>query len=130
VPVNQIGSAPVGFMSSSVVVLAYTVPAGMRFIFRSILQDWDGGALAAGDATWTVTDNAPTGLADVQGMPVQGLINVPVNLGSLLAGTRWPFARAYEFPSQHVIRSVATNNNLQSGNFASAFVGYLIPDLG
>jgi hypothetical protein len=130
VPVHQIAFIAAPAPSFSGVVLAYRVPAGMRFFMQSILQVYTAGAsFSPGAALWTVTDNSPTGLADSQAMPIQGLINLGVPLGSLAAGTRWPFDRAYEFSSDHLLQSVVQNVSLSGGFFVSGFFGYVVPDL-
>jgi len=116
------------------VVLSYQVPTGFRFFMPGILESFSGGAFNPGDLLWTVTVNQPTGIADTQGAPVQGLVNVPVPLGSWTFGTQWPFVRPYEFDEDSVVRSVCLNStgNVAAGApnlLVSGFFGFLVPTL-
>lgn len=118
----------------TVVVLTYTVPDGMRLFLRSLIQTYSGGAISPGDLLWTVTQNQPAGIADVQGAPVQGLISSPVPLGSWAFGIQWPFERVYEFAPNQVIRSTCQNStgNIPAGApnlLVSGFFGWLVPDV-
>lgn len=139
--VNQISSgvlAVVPPIGSTVVTLAYRVPSGSRFFLMGIIQNVYGAsggplAMSPGDITWTVDKNRPVGIGDTQGMGIQGLINVPIPLGSFPFGVIWRFSRAYEFEPLDLIQSKATN--VASGNvgapntFVSAFIGYRLPVL-
>lgn len=127
IPIHQIDFVAAPVAGDSAVVLAYTVPEGFAFFLRSILQVFSGGNIIAGDATWTVRINTVDAVSDAQAMPVQGLIDVPVPLGSISSGNQWPFARAYEFAPLDVVESVVTNVNLGAGTFVSGFFGYLVP---
>lgn len=136
IPIHQINSPAIAVpvMGASVAVLTYQVPDGMRLFLRAIIQNYSGGAIAPGDLLWTLTQNEPVGIADIQGAPVQGLISVPVPLGSWVYGVQWEFERAYEFPPNQVIRSMCLNStgNVQSGPgnwLISGFFGYLVPDV-
>ncbi len=78
--------------------------------------------------------NSCTVIADTQGMGVQGLIAVPIPLGSFAFGVIWKFERAYEFEPLDFIQSKATNvasAGVGPGNpLISAFLGYRIPVVG
>lgn len=126
--VNFIASPGAGIPT---VVLSYKVPSGKRFVLRAILQVYlGGGAFNPGDALWTVTQNETIGSTTAQSAPVQGLVNVPIPLGSIAAGNQWPFARAYEFGALTVVRSVVETVNVGGvGFFASGFFGYTVPDV-
>lgn len=131
-PVHQVDFIPAPGAGVAGVVLTYQVPTGKRFIMRAILQVYisGGGAFNPGDALWTVTENTTAGSLTVQSTPVQGLVNVPIPLGSIQAGNQWPFARAYEFGSLTVVRSVVTPVNVGGlGFFVSGFFGYLVPPI-
>jgi len=136
IPVNQITQTPVGVpaIGLTAVALAYRVPSGYQFIMTGIVQNIYGSAVNPGDVTWTVDRNKPVGIADSQGMGVQGLINVPVPLGSFPFGVIWEFKRPYEFEPLDLVQSKATN--VASGGVGlpnaliSAFLGYLIPVVG
>jgi hypothetical protein len=133
-PVHQITLTPVAVPAAgaTVVVLAYQVPSGFKFIMEVILQTYTPGAFVPGDVLWTVDLNAPVGIADIQGAVIQGLTRVPIPLGSWIYGTQWKFARAYEFEPLSLLQSKARNVNLPAGapNYLiSGFFGYLIPAL-
>jgi hypothetical protein len=137
-PVNEITRAAalptVPAIGSTVVALAYRVPSGSRFIMTGIIQNAFGGLVMPGDLTWTVDKNAPVGIADFQGMGVQGLINIPIALGSFAFGVIWEFKRPYEFEPLDLIQSKVTNvasGGVGPGNpVLSAFLGYRIPVVG
>lgn len=132
IPVNQTASVVVPAMGSTVTVLTYSVPDGMRLILRGILQAYSGGAFNPGDGLWTVTQNAPASISDTQGAPVQGLISVPIPYGAWQYGKYWRFERPYEFDQETVVRSTFKNVNLGAGApnwLVSGFMGYLIPVL-
>jgi hypothetical protein len=129
IPVHEISYIAAPAAGASGVVLGYQVPEGFAFFLRSILQVFTGGAFSPGDATWTVNVNSTAGLSDVQAMPVQGLIAVRVQLGSLAAGNQWPLPRAYEFGSLDLVQSVVANVNAAGGFFVSGFFGYLVPTI-
>ena len=137
-PVNEITRAAVlptvPAIGATVVALAYRVPSGSRFIMTGIIQNAFGGAINPGDLTWTVDVNAPVGIADFQGMGKQGLINIPIPLGSFVFGVIWEFKRPYEFEPLDLIQSKVTNvasGNVGPGNpVLSAFLGYRVPVVG
>jgi len=136
-PVNQItqGLPPaIPAIGSSAVALAYRVPSGSRFFLTGIVQNAFGGLINPGDILWTVDNNRPVGIADFQGMGVQGLISVPVPLGSFPFGVIWEFARPYEFEPLDLIQSKALNvsaGSVGAGTFlVSAFIGFRVPVVG
>lgn len=129
-PVHEIGTIETPDQGSTAVVLTYTVPSGYRFYLRAIVQNYVGGAFVPGDALWTIDRNRPVGIADIQGQPEQGLVAVPVEVGSLKPFSSDKFWRAYEFEELDVVRSKGTNVNLGVGApnfFVSAFLGYIVP---
>ena len=138
IPVNAITQTPVAIAAPATVteVLKYTVESGMRFIMTGIIENaYQGNAVTftPGDGFWTVDKNTPVGISSTQKMPVQGLVNTPVPLGSFLFGVIWQFKRPYEFEALDVVRSKFVNVNLASGapNYLmSAFLGYLLPVTG
>ena len=77
---------------------------------------------------WTVDKDAV--IPNVQGQPIQGLIQTPVPLGSFLRGVKWPLPRAYEFAPFTILRSTVVNQTLAGGAFVSGFFGYLVPAIG
>jgi hypothetical protein len=100
---------------------------------RAIIQAFVGGAFLPGDATWTIDRNTPVGIPNLQGQPEQGLINVPVPIGSFAPFAPDRFERCYEFEELDDVRSKATNVNLGVGSpnfFTSGFFGYLVPMIG
>lgn len=126
--VNLIAIANSLTAGSLLPVLSYTVPLGMRFFLEGILQDFAGAAFNPGDALWTIDRNASP--LSLQSSYVQGLIQVPVPLGSFTARRQWWFKRAYEFGPNELVRSTVINVNLGvgAGNvFISGFFGYLVP---
>src|ERR1035437_6638749 len=132
-PVHVIGTALVPAQASQVVVLAYPVPSGFRFYLRGIIQTYEGGNFVPGDALWTIARKTPVGVANFQAQPEQGLVAVPVQVGSFVPFMADRFERAYEFEPLDVVRSKATNVNLTAGSpnwFKSGFFGYLVPDVG
>ena len=136
-PVNEItrGTLPVvGAIGATVVALSYRVPSGSRFFLTGIIQNVYGSTPNPGAITWTVDVNRPVGIADTQGMGVQGLIAVPIPLGSFAYGVIWEFKRAYEFEPLDFLQSKATNvssGGVGPGNaLISAFLGYRIPVVG
>src|ERR1035437_10236054 len=131
-PVHVIGTALVPAQASQVVVLAYPVPSGFRFYLRGIIQTYEGGNFVPGDALWTIDGNTPVGVANYQAQPEQGLVAVPVRVGSFSPWTVDEFARAYEFEPLDIVRSKATNVAVGVGNpnyFSTGFFGYLVPDV-
>jgi hypothetical protein len=132
-PVHVIAFAPTPAALATVEILKYPVPSGYRFYLRAIVQGYVGGAFLPGDATWTIDRNTPIGIPTLQGQPEQGLINVPVQLGSFTASSPWILPRAYEFEELDDVRSKGTNVNLGVGIpnfFMSGFFGYLVPMIG
>ena len=132
VPVNQITQTPVAVpaASATAVVLALRVPSGMRFIMTGLVQNIYGATFTPGDGTWTVDKNTPVGIADAQRMPMQGLVNIPVPLGSFDTGIPWRFARPYEFEPLDLVQSKFTNATSGATLLVSAFLGYLLPVTG
>jgi hypothetical protein len=131
-PVHVVGSVVTPALNSQVVVLAYPVPSGFRFYLRGIIQSYEGGALGSGKALWTIDRNTPLGLANVQAQPEQGLVAIPLQLGSFSPFKINEFYRAYEFEPLDVVRSKATNVGLGVGDpnyFDTGFFGYLVPDV-
>lgn len=123
--VNERRSIAAPALGATAVVLAYNVPSGRRLILQGILQVYTGGAFVPGDALWTVDVDTPVGVANIQALPVQGLVNVPFPLGSDQLGTFWPFQKPYVFGPLSLVQSKVTNVNLGGGAFTSAFVGFL-----
>jgi hypothetical protein len=139
-PVHRINSvvtpdtvANVGAVAATVIVLEYQVPSGFRFYLRGLIQTYEGGNFVSGQALWTIDRNTPVGVANFQAQPEQGLVAVPVRVGSFAPFTMDEFARAYEFEPLDIVRSKATNVALGVGDpnyFSTGFFGYLVPDVG
>jgi hypothetical protein len=132
-PVHAIGTVPTPAQGSSAAVLLYSVPSGYRFYLRSIIQQYVGGAILPNDAFWTIDRNTPVGIPTLQGQPEQGLINVPVPVGSFSPFSPDRFERCYEFEELDDVRSKALNVSLGVGApnfFTSGFFGYLVPMIG
>jgi len=132
-PVNQITLTPavVPAMGSQVLVLAYKVPSGKRFILTGVIENIFGVSFTPGDGTWTIDKNTPIGIPDSQKMPMQGLVNTPVQLGSFASGRPWRFPRPYEFEPLDLVQSKFSNVvGIGGGTLLSAFLGYLIPVVG
>ena len=130
IPVERLASIASPAVNTLTPVLMYLVPSGFRFFLEELLQDFEGAAIAPGDALWTVDRDAQ--LPNVQGAPVQGFIAVPVPLGSLARGAKWPLPRAYEFAPLTTLRSTVINQHLGVGlpnAFTSGFFGYLLPEV-
>lgn len=131
-PVHVIGSVVTPALAATVVVLAYQVPSGFRFYLRGIIQTYEGGNFVPGQALWTIDRNTPVGVANFQAQPEQGLVAVPVRVGSFSPWTVDQFERAYEFEPLDIVRSKATNVAVGVGNpnyFSTGFFGYLVPDV-
>lgn len=119
-------ATPVPAPGSTVTIATFLVPSGQKFFMLGIWLCFDG-AFNPGDSLFTVTEN-PNGGS--QANPVQGLIQVPVPLGSWKNGTMWMFERAYEFASLSLLTAMAKNVNLTSPNtnsYVAGFFGYLVP---
>ncbi len=136
IPVNATDAVVTPALAAVAEILTYKVPSGYRFIMTGVVLSYINtgglGPFVPGDALWTVDLNTPTGVANIQASPVQGLTAVKMPLGSFTAGNVWWFARAYEFAPLDVLRSKATNVALGVGDpnyFASAFLGWLLPAL-
>src|ERR1035437_2635542 len=106
-PVHVIGSVVTPALAATVIVLAYQVPSGFRFYLRGIIQTYEGGNFVSGQATWTIDRNTPVGVANYQAQPEQGLVAVPVRVGSFAPFMMDEFARAYEFEPLDIVRSKA-----------------------
>jgi hypothetical protein len=131
-PVHAIGTIATPALADQVVVLAYQVPKGFRFYLRGIIQSYEGGAYGVGKALWTVDRNTPVGVANIQAQPEQGLVAIPVQLGSFVPFKIDEFYRSYEFEPLDIVRSKATNVGLGVGDpnyFTTGFFGYLVPDV-
>ena len=128
IPVEQIAQIPVPAIGVLTPVLTYLVPEGFRFFLGRLVEDFEGAAFAPFDALWTVDKDAV--VPNVQGQPIQGLIQTPVPLGSFLRGVKWPLPRAYEFAPLTILRSTVLNQTLAGGAFVSGFFGYLVPAIG
>jgi hypothetical protein len=128
IPVQQIADIVSPAQGVLSVILAYLVPKGFKFYLCEVLNDFGGGPVNPGDALWTIDQNAP--LPNVQGSPVQGLTGVPIPLGSLLTGEKWPMPSTYEFAPLTLLRSTVVNLNLTPGlpnYFTSGLFGFLFP---
>ena len=114
---------------ASAEVLLYRVPEGFAFVMTAIVQQYQGGQFTWGDGTWTVNVNTPTGVANVQATPVQGLVNLPVPLGSFNDSGPWQLPRSILFEPLDEIRSVFTAGagGVAGGLLVSLFSGYLVP---
>ena len=115
-------------------VLAGQVPSGYWFVWSHILQVYTGAGFVpgSGSITWSVDINVPIGTATPQGMPVQGLINEVVPLGSLTAGP-WAMDEPEILVPGDTLRSkVITTIAIPSGApnfFTSMFLGFILPVL-
>ena len=125
--VNRIGSIPIPAPNMQTTVLQYRVPSGFRFWMDAILEDGPD-IFSPGDAIWNVDINAQVPTSP-QATKVQGLVNIPVKLGSWLSGETWLFDMPYVFAPLTVIRSRVTNVNFGAGAdfFTSGFFGFLVP---
>jgi hypothetical protein len=125
--VQVFGTVAAPAVNATALVLAYKVPSGMRFYLQGLIQVVSGVGFNPGDALWTVDVNTPIGQTNFQAFGVQGLVKVPVPLGSSAFGRFWPLPRAYEFAALDLIQSKVFNVGLAGGEFASGFFGYLEP---
>ena len=130
IPVNGgttgVQAANVPAAGGTAVIATFQVPSGFKFIMTGIWQCFNG-VFVPGDSLWTLTVN-PAGGA--QANPVQGLIQVPVPLGSWVYGVPWLFERPYEFAPLDLLSDSAKNVNLSAGppnQYVSGFFGYLLP---
>lgn len=135
IPLHAMTQSPVavGAMAATVTALSYQVPEGLRAYVIGILQAFSGATLNPGDLLWTVTQNKPVGIADIQGAPVQGLASIPVPLGEWQYGVWWPLPRAYVFEPETVLRSTCLNSTgaIVAGVpnvLVSGFFGWLTPE--
>ena len=135
-PVHLIGNVLVPAQGSTVVTLAYMVPPGFRFYLRGLIQTYVGAAFIPGDALWTIDRNTPVGVPNFQAQLEQGLVNIPVPVGSFSPFTTDQFARCYEFEPLDLVQSKAKNIHLNpavlpsDGVFLTGFFGYIVPDVG
>jgi hypothetical protein len=111
-------------------VLTYTVNAGKIFYLTDVIF---GASVQVnpGDALFTLDRNSPPNVPDSQFQPEQGLVNVPVALGSF-AFRPFPVKRAREFGPLDVVRVKATNVNLPIGSptsYVCGIFGYEVPVL-
>lgn len=132
-PVDVIAAVETPAVGTTVVVIAYQVPSGFRFYLRGHIEQYEGGNFTSGAALWTIDRNTPVGVPNFQAQPEQGLVAVPVPVGSFAPFTQHEFWRAREFEPLDVVRVKATNVSVGVGNpnyFKSGFFGYLVPDVG
>lgn len=132
IPINGgtlgVQTAAVPAAGSTVTIATFLVPSGFRFIMQAIWLCFEGTFLP-GDSLFTVTCNPNSG---AQSNPVQGLINVPIPLGSWKFGMAWEFDRPYEFAALDFLTAVGKNVNLAPGppnQYVAGFFGYLLPSL-
>lgn len=126
-PVQERGTIAAPAIGNSAVVVAYTVPPGLRFYLTGIFQTYTGGAFAPGDALWTVDVNSPFGISNFQGSPIQGLDSLPVPLGTLIDGSPWWFWKPYGFVGLDLVQAKVENVALGGGFFTTVFLGYTLP---
>jgi hypothetical protein len=111
-------------------IIQYQVPGGTRFYLSAIVLDTAGSTVNTGDVLFTVDVNVAPGVAGAFGNTLEGLLNVPFNLGSFAFGTVWPMVRYEQFEANDIIRAKVTNVSAASG-FPSvaraAFLGYTTP---
>ena len=137
IPVNQISSALVPDVvapaTSAVVDLApaYTVPEGFELELWGVMIDFEG-IFIPGDSLFALEVNQP-GFNDLQTTYVQGLINLPVPLGSWRTGRQWRFYQRYRFAPLDTLTWVCTNLNLSGGPpnaYVGGLFGFLLPGDG
>lgn len=135
IPVNAIGSATVpdtladggSPVSLTGPQMPYQVPEGFEFELWHVLIDFEG-VFIPGDSLFTAQVNQP-GLS-AQATYIQGLVNVPVPLGSWRVGTRWALDQRYRFAPLDILSWWGTNINLSMGppnTYVGGFFGYLLP---
>lgn len=114
IPVNQISSPPavIPVSGSSVTIVSYRVPSSFRLILAAVVADTNV-AFQPGDSYFSLIVNPQAG---VQANPVQGMVNVPVRLGSFTYGTKLNFPRPYDqFMGNDLVSLVGVNVNLIPG---------------
>lgn len=117
--VNEGRTVDIPAPSSSVTVLSYRVPVGLRLYLEAVLFDRSALIFNPTDVAWTLFQN---------GAPVNGLTGIVFPLGSYEFGEWWEFERAYEFDENSLLEVVGLNLNLQPGppnQFVVALGGYL-----
>lgn len=109
-------------------ILQYQVPSGFQFWMDAILLDCPRPFLP-GDFQFVVDINAEV-TGSTQASRIQGLVSVPVPLGSFISGRTWPFRMPYLFEPLTVIRCKVMNNNVVPGApnyFVAGLFGFLLP---
>ena len=110
------------------IILQYRVPSHFRLWLDAILFDGPVG-FNPGDGFFTLDENAQIA-ASSQASKVQGLINLPVTLGSINSGTVWHFEMPYDFAPLTVLRCKVMNANIVPGApnfFTAGLFGFLVP---
>lgn len=133
-PVFQYGRVMAPQPATPTVILAYTVPVGMRFALAGIAQLFTGGGLTpgAGIAVWSLILNQTY---DVQGFdavdsPLGFMPDPKVGFGL----QPFIFPRVFEFEAGDLIESsVVITNAIAASDpnyFISVFLGWTWPDSG
>lgn len=102
-------------------VLTFTVPAGFRFIFRGMRQEFNtgtgGGPIwvpGSGDILWTIDVNSPIGAPALSGFALPDLANMAEARGSQLGP--WPVEGYNVFDEYMTLRyKVLTTANIPAG---------------
>jgi hypothetical protein len=115
-------------MGANLDVITYKVPSGHRLYLHAVLAVPSGATVLPGDFLWSVFVQKTAG-ANFQKAPVHGLVNVPIQLGSIDAGVQWPFYRAYDFAPLDQLTINAANVSGSATNVTGGFFGYLVPDI-
>lgn len=115
-------------------ILAYTVPTGMRFWLVGIIQQFAGTGFVqgAGSALWTLDKDTPvnSGSRVIQSSSIAFFTNQPFTLGSFDSG---PFYLGMPevFEATTIIRSkVTTNASISPGSpnwFTTVLIGWTVP---
>lgn len=127
-PWNPFASIVAPAVGVATTILETQVPTGFDFIMEGMLQWFQGTGFipGSGDALWDTLLNPGT-----QNLAVEGLGQIPFNLGSLTGGTWWRFPEAYRFTSLDIIRNqVTTTVDIAPGApnyFITMFLGWLYP---
>jgi hypothetical protein len=113
-------------------IMQFTVPTGMRFYLKGILNQFEGAGLVlgSGNALWTLDRDTPIGSSFLPALVIADFYQQPFTLGNFNNGP-FPFAMPEVFEAGAVIRSkVITDGTITPGApnyFVTLLYGYTVP---
>jgi hypothetical protein len=113
-------------------IMEYTVPTGMRFYLKGIVQQFVGAGFVqgSGNALWTLDQDTPIGASPLQGLSIPFYYEQPFTLGSFDNGP-WLFSMPHIFEAGDTLRSkVITDGTIPAGApnfFVTILTGWTVP---